>query len=128
VVPCAHCGSQILFGGARLFDMRFCNSGCRGRFLAAKEALNAQTSTTDQAHLSYRAALDQLRKAPEDPALRQRALEAGRSYAALVRDGSATTVFDEVAVSNDIEIACATAATARSGRAPRGSPASDREV
>lgn len=59
----------------------------------------------------YDAALTELRKNPIDADVRQKCLNAGRFYANLTRNQKGVTVFDEIALMNDINAACAGAAT-----------------
>lgn len=60
-----------------------------------------------QAYESYRQSLELLKQHPSNPDLRQRALEWGRHYSNLTRDKKGITVYDEVALANDINAACA---------------------
>lgn len=60
-----------------------------------------------QAFESYRRSLELLKQHPSNPDLRQRALEWGRHYSNLTRDKRGVTVYDEVALANDINAACA---------------------
>lgn len=60
-----------------------------------------------QAYESYRKSLELLKQQPSNPDLRQRALEWGRHYSNLTRDKRGVTVYDEVALANDINAACA---------------------
>jgi hypothetical protein len=48
-----------------------------------------------------------LKERPTDRDLRQRTLEWGRHYSNLTRQNQGVTVFDELALSNDINAACA---------------------
>lgn len=66
----------------------------------------------EQAEYNYRSSLDDLRRNPTNPSLRIRTLELGRILANLTRNKKGVTVFDEVALSNDIAAACAAAAAA----------------
>lgn len=63
----------------------------------------------EAARLAYLEALEKLKKNPSSSDLRQQALATGRSYANLVRDNKGNTTFDEVALMNDINAACANA-------------------
>lgn len=62
-----------------------------------------------QAKAAYQASLAALTKEPTSPDLKQRTLALGRAYAGLTRDRKSATVFDEVALLNDISAACAAA-------------------
>jgi len=79
-------------------------------------------SMLDKARKAYRDALDQLKQSPTDPNRRERALELGRAYAKLTRDLKGATVFDEMALKNDIDAACAGAVEFAAAHA--GKPAS----
>lgn len=63
---------------------------------AKKDAANA-----------YRKALSLLKQSPGDPHLRESALNTGRHYANLTRNSKGVAIFDEVALANDINAACA---------------------
>jgi hypothetical protein len=62
----------------------------------------------------YASSLEQLKKQPQIPELRQATLALGRIYSNLLRDKKGNTVFDEVALMNDINAACAGAHTSAS--------------
>jgi len=57
-------------------------------------------------------ALAALKANPTNADLRERALAIGRAYAALAREQGKITIFDEVALSNDIAAATAGASSA----------------
>lgn len=59
------------------------------------------------AYVSYQQSLGLLKQQPNNPELRQRALEWGRYYSNLTRDNKGVTIYDEVALANDINAACA---------------------
>jgi hypothetical protein len=71
-----------------------------------------KSSAIKTAKQQYDSALAALRAKPNDPNLRQAALNSGRNYANLTRDQKGVTVFDEVALMNDINAACAAAGAA----------------
>lgn len=98
MAQCAHCGTGIVFGGVQAGRLRFCRQACHDRFMRLKQASDAY-----QRHLS------ELRANPSSPDLKTRTLAAGRAYAAVTREGKGATVFDEVALANDIQAACAAA-------------------
>ncbi len=58
---------------------------------------------------AYQDALHKLKSDPNNPDLREMTLQLGRKYAALMRDSKGHSVFDEVALMNDINAACARA-------------------
>src|SRR5262245_30300300 len=56
---------------------------------------------------AYRSSLQALKKDPANSDLRQKTLNLGRIYSNLARDKKGITIFDEVALMNDINAACA---------------------
>jgi hypothetical protein len=79
--------------------------------IAAVKAGNEQTKQLNAARDAYFDALRRLKANPTNADLRQTTLQLGRTYSNLTRNKSGVTVFDEVALSNDINAACAGAAT-----------------
>lgn len=77
----------------------------------------------EEAHARYKEAIQALRKDPTNPGKRQTALELGRAYSALTREGKGVTVFDEVALKNDLDAATAGAVSVAAPPAP-AAPAS----
>jgi hypothetical protein len=77
----------------------------------------------EAARALYQQALGELRRHPTDPERKTRALELGRAYSALTREDKAVTVFDEMALSNDISAATAGATVATAPSAPPVTPA-----
>ena len=69
----------------------------------------------------YHTALRNLKSEPTKADLKQRALEFGRAYAALTRQDNNVTVFDEVALSNDISAATAGATVTNVAATPPSS-------
>lgn len=67
-----------------------------------------------EARQAYLKSLAALKDRPTDADLKQRTLALGRDYSNLTRDKKGNTLFDEVALMNDINAACA-AATAHAG-------------
>jgi hypothetical protein len=65
-----------------------------------------------QAKQAYHASLGQLKQHPTDADLKERTLALGRVYSNLTRDEKGVTLFDEIALSNDINAACAGAGAA----------------
>jgi hypothetical protein len=61
----------------------------------------------EQARLVYRAMLEQLKTDPTNPDLKQKTLHLGRVYSNLTRNNKGVTIFDEVALMNDINAATA---------------------
>ena len=105
MAKCANCGTGILFGGAELESLRFCSNRCKIQY--------QYVTGLRAAEAGYQSLLARLRQNPSDPDLRLQTLQAGRQYAELARagEGSGVTVFDELALSNDIQAACAAAST-----------------
>jgi len=87
-----------------------CNGGVR---LDAKKCKHcgAIFSDASQAYTIYQEALEALKANPTSAELRQRALAVGRAYSALTRQSN-ITVYDEMAVMNDIQAATGHAAVA----------------
>jgi hypothetical protein len=81
----------------------------------------AKQRELDQARSSYQDSLARLKTDPTNPDLKQKTLALGRTYSNLTRNSKGVTIFDEVALSNDINAACA-AASVRSARDQRNSP------
>ena len=76
--------------------------------------VKASKETTKQlnaARDAYFDALKRLKANPTSADLRESTLQLGRTYSNLTRNKSGVTVYDEVALSNDINAACAGAAT-----------------
>jgi hypothetical protein len=63
-----------------------------------------------EARAAYLHSLARLKQDPTNADLRQGTLALGRHYSNLTRDRKGVTMFDEVALSNDIRAACAAAA------------------
>jgi len=68
---------------------------------------NRKNKELAQARAAYLDSLAQLKSNPTDASLRQRTLELGRVYSNLTRKKRGVTLFDEVALMNDINAACA---------------------
>lgn len=60
-----------------------------------------------QARARYEASLAALKRDPNNADLKQATLALGRAYSQLTRDKKGVTLFDEVALMNDINAACA---------------------
>jgi hypothetical protein len=69
-----------------------------------------KSANTKNAKKAYEDALEQLKQSPTDPNLRQKTLQLGRKYSNLTRNSKGVTIFDEMALKNDIDAACARAA------------------
>ncbi|NWD77695.1 hypothetical protein HX890_26590 [Pseudomonas gingeri] len=66
----------------------------------------AQQKAKTKARQAYQASLANLKADPRNADLRQQTLALGRAYSNLMRDKKGRTVFDEVALMNDINAAC----------------------
>ena len=71
----------------------------------------AKANAMESARQAYQNSLGQLTNDPTNPQKRQATLALGRAYSNLTRDKKGVTVFDEVALMNDINAACGGAAT-----------------
>jgi hypothetical protein len=79
--------------------------------VVAVKAGNEQTRQLTAARDVYYDALRKLKANPTSADLRQSTLQLGRIYSNLTRNKKGVTIYDEVALSNDINAACAGAAT-----------------
>ncbi|MGV8900311.1 MAG: hypothetical protein ACOH2B_13855 [Burkholderiaceae bacterium] len=68
-----------------------------------------QAKALEAAKQLYLDSLSKLKSNPTNADLKQRTLAFGRAYSNLTRDKKGNTVFDEVALMNDINAACAAA-------------------
>lgn len=78
-----------------------------------------------EAKKAYEDSLNRLKQTPADADLKQRTLGLGRAYSNLTRNRKGATLYDEVALSNDISAACA-GASALPGRPPMAASAEER--
>jgi hypothetical protein len=62
-----------------------------------------------EAGIAYIDSLEELKQSPTDANLKQETLALGRRYSNLTRNNMGNTIFDEVALMNDINAACAAA-------------------
>jgi len=67
----------------------------------------AKEKSKAEARQAYQKSLASLNADPRNADLRQQTLALGRAYSNLMRDKKGQTVFDEVALMNDIHAACA---------------------
>jgi hypothetical protein len=65
----------------------------------------------EQAKKAYCNSLRRLQQDPNNPDLRADTVRLGREYAALAKDSKGRSTFDEVAIANDLQAACARATT-----------------
>ena len=75
---------------------------------AADRAAEKAALELENAQKRYKKSLKDLKNDPSNSDLRQLALELGRQYANLTRTNNARTIFDEVALANDINAASGT--------------------
>ncbi|UFH51176.1 hypothetical protein [Pseudomonas sp. KNUC1026] len=68
---------------------------------------NAQERAKKEAREAYQRSLASLKADPRNADLRQQTLALGRAYSNLMRDKKGHSLFDEVALMNDINAACA---------------------
>jgi uncharacterized membrane protein YccC len=68
---------------------------------------NAQERAKKEAREAYQRSLANLKADPRNADLRQQTLALGRAYSNLMRDKKGQSLFDEVALMNDINAACA---------------------
>src|SRR5215207_1901244 len=87
--------------------------------LVVRANQNARMKRLIEAKRAYQDSLSHLKEKPTDADLKQQTLALGRHYSNLTRDQKGITVFDEVALSNDINAACA-GASAYSNPTPTG--------
>lgn len=80
--------------------------------VASISSANQQAKVLAEAKAAYQESLSKLKSNSMNADLRQRTLALGRSYSNLTRNKKGVTVFDEIALMNDINAACANAPTA----------------
>ena len=68
---------------------------------------NAKLSQLNKAKKCYVDSLEDLKKDPANSDLRQKTLALGREYSNLARNSKGQTIFDEIALMNDLNAACA---------------------
>jgi hypothetical protein len=81
---------------------------------------NAKIKHQKEIRQQYQGSLSSLKKNPGNANLRQETLRLGRAYSNLMRDKEGNTVFDEVALMNDINAACAATQHAIATSMPSG--------
>jgi hypothetical protein len=75
--------------------------------IAMNQSDNRIRQARKEASAAYQESLRRLKSNPADADLRQHTLHLGRTYSNFTRDKKGVTVFDEVALMNDIGAACA---------------------
>ena len=116
---CIYCRQTIIFGAIEVgseFACRSCVETARLRKNEARQAaLESERREQELGHLrqareAYSFSLERLKERPNDPDCKQKALQLGRLYASWTRylqGDSRVTLFDEVALGNDLQAACA---------------------
>lgn len=94
------CGLGIIFG-IILFALIIV-----GIISTAGKMEEEKNKKINDARANYQDALLKLKKDPANPDQRQKTLELGRIYSNLARDAKGVTLFDEMALMNDINAAC----------------------
>ena len=82
----------------------------------------AQAKAMEAAKQAYLEALSALKLDPHDADHKQRTLALGRTYSNLTSDKKGNTLFDEVALMNDINAACAAAGSSLKPQLPTSTP------
>ena len=76
----------------------------------AKAEMEARLRIFETSKNKYQSSLDSLKKNPTNPDIKQKPLQFGREFAEVIRQFQGTngvTLFDEVALMNDVNAACA---------------------
>lgn len=102
------CGGVILFIVVIVMVVVKASKETTKQLNAARDEQIRQLNTARDAYFD---ALKRLKANPTSADLRESTLQLGRTYSNLTRNKSGVTVYDEVALSNDINAACAGAAT-----------------
>ena len=96
------------------------DSGCGGCYIILLIVVaiviatySSSANARNKARRAYDEALRRLKAHPSDPELREEALRLGRHYSNVTRNWRGVTIYDEVALSNDINAACAAASAPR---------------
>lgn len=76
-----------------------------------ESAARRRAKELKEARDAYQTSLAQLKRNPTNANCRQRTLQLGRVYSNLTRNKKGVTIFDEIALMNDINAACAGATT-----------------
>ena len=80
-------------------------------FVVCVTLLIMRGNAIEEARKAYLQSLAALKDRPADADLRERTLALGRAYASRTRNNQGNTLFDEFALMNDINAACAAATT-----------------
>lgn len=79
-----------------------------------------------EAEAAYRSSLADLKLSPMNADLKEETLRKGRAYSNLTRNNQGVTMYDEVALMNDINAACASAGVPQSVREGSGKSIEER--
>jgi hypothetical protein len=82
--------------------------------------LGQKQKRVDAARKAYQSSLAQLKQEPSNTDLRQNTLELGRRYAQTARESGRQTVFDEMAMMNDLNAVTGVASQAAGTKAEQG--------
>jgi hypothetical protein len=107
--------SSIISNGRGGWLCSACSGGVRSDATSCKHchvSFVTMAAMVAHAHTIYQAALETLKAAPTSADLRQKALSIGRAYSNLTRNKQGVTVYDEMALMNDIDAATAGATKA----------------
>jgi type II secretory pathway pseudopilin PulG len=91
-------------------------------FKKSQQKAEQQAQELENARIAYQTSLAQLKQNPTNADLKQTTLALGRIYSNLTRDKEGLTTFDEVALMNDINAACASATVASNPNQPASEP------
>lgn len=83
-----------------------------GFLVVQGNARNRQQEAINAAYATYQNSLTLLKSSPANADRKQTALATGRAYSALTRESKGVTLFDEMALMNDIQAATAGASSA----------------
>ncbi|HEX4964703.1 MAG TPA: SHOCT domain-containing protein [Thermoanaerobaculia bacterium] len=75
-------------------------------FVVGLLAAAGKGQARDKAKAAYEESLARLATDPTNPSLRKATLDLGRAYSNLTRNNKGVTIFDEIALMNDINAAC----------------------
>ncbi len=122
---CAECHTLVLWCARHFENKPYCPA-CKLKVVLRKRAEELARNLRASGD-AYQASLERLKEVPSDPHIREQTLHLGRNYAAYTRNAAGqdgVTLFDEVALANDIQAACA--AAARVGKGTEASNPEDR--
>lgn len=90
-------------------------------------SISVRDKALAEAHAAYQGSLVQLKQQPTNADLKQRTLELGRAYSNLTRSQKGVTIYDEMALGNDISAATAGASVAAAPIAAAAPPSASIE-